>query len=83
MPQLFHLMIETTDCLGRHPKFETTVIAADEQEARDELAEYFSMHDEIESWRIAQTIEVSAVPADSPFARDYTDKGAHSYITQP
>jgi hypothetical protein len=82
MPQSFHYLIETTDCLGKHPRFEMTVIAADEQEARDEVAEYFSVHDEIESWSIAKTVEVSTLAADSPFARDYADKGAHSYISR-
>lgn len=82
MPQLFHLMIEMTDCLGHPLKFEATVIAADEQEARSELEEYFSMHDEIESWCIAHIIEASAVPADSPIVRDYADRGAHSYIAR-
>jgi hypothetical protein len=82
MPQSFHFLIETTDCLGKHPKFEMTVIAADEQEARDEVAEYFSMHDEIETWSIASTVEVSTLTEDSPFAQDYADKGAHSYISR-
>ena len=81
MPQSFHFLIETTDCFGKHPKVEMTVIAADEPEARDEVGEYFSMHDEIESWTIAKTLEVSAVAADSPFARDYAAKGAHSFIS--
>ncbi len=82
MPQSFHFLIETTDCLGHHPTIEMTVIAADEQEALDEVAEYFSMHDEIESWSIAKTLEVATLTADSPFARDYDDKGAHSYISR-
>lgn len=82
MPQSFHFLIETTDCLGHHPKVEMTVIASDEREARDEVAEYFSMHDETESWSITQTLEVSTLAEDSPSARDYSDKGAHSYISR-
>jgi len=59
-----------------------TVIATDEREAHDEVAEYFSMHDEIESWSITKTFEVATLAVDSPFARDYADKGAHSYISR-
>jgi len=82
MPQSFHYLIHTTDCLGHHPKVEMVVIAENEQEAREEVAEYFHMHDEIESWTIADTLEVSQLAPDDPFAQEYADKGAHSYISR-
>ena len=81
MPQSFHLFVDATDCLGKHPRIEMTVIAADEQEAREEVAEYFSMHEEIDSWKISEIRDVSSVSEESPHARDYSQKGAHSYIS--
>jgi len=81
MIQLFRYLIETTDHLGNHTQAEINVLARDEEEAHEEITEYFALHEEIKSWCVANILEVAPVAEDSQHARDYGDKGAHSYIS--
>jgi len=79
MARSFHYKIEATDDRGIARMREFTVIARDEAEAREEIEAVFSMHEVIESWRIAEVLGVEDLPPDDAFSKDYASKGAHSY----
>ena len=79
MARSFHYKIEATDDRGIARTREFTVIARDEDEAREELEAVFATHEVIESWRIAEVLAVEELGATDAFAMDYAAKGAHSY----
>jgi len=79
MARAFHYKIEATDDRGIARVREFTIIARDEAEAREELEAVFSMHEVIESWRVAEVLAVEDLPPQDAFAKDYATKGAHSY----
>jgi len=76
----FHYIVQTEDDLKCRAEKEIIVIATDAPEALEELKSYFSMHGEIVEWSIKETVKETKLDAGSPFAKDYSDKGAHSYI---
>ena len=79
MVRSFSYKVEATDDRGIARTREFTVIARDHAEAREEIDAVFSMHEVIESWRIAQVLGVKDLPPEDAFAKDYAAKGAHSY----
>lgn len=76
----FQYKVEATDNRGILRTLDFIVVAQDEREAHDELAAVFDAQEVIESWRIAESLDVIVLPADDAFAKDYAEKGAHSYF---
>jgi hypothetical protein len=79
MPVLFHLTVTAVDFLGYHARHEMTVIAADEEELREEIDNFFALRDVTDSWKISEIIERRQLADADPHSLTYRDRGPHSY----